>query len=96
MKKRILSILLVLCMVMAVMPLTSITAIAKTDDEVQLFSDSAELTQPIISESVKQSAEEFYNSYSAKNSDWVSTSCKFINTALTSLPVTGKYEKIGV
>lgn len=96
MKKRILSILLVLCMVMAVMPLTAITAIAKTDDEVQLFSDSAELTQPIISESVKQSAEEFYNSYSAKNSDWVSTSCKLINTALTSLPVTGKYEKIGV
>ncbi|MGN0442335.1 MAG: InlB B-repeat-containing protein, partial [Acutalibacteraceae bacterium] len=30
------------------------------------------------------------------NSDWVSTSCKLINTALTSLPVTGKYEKIGV
>ena len=96
MKKRILSILLVLCMVMAVMPLTSITAIAKTDDEVQLFSDSAELTQPIISESVKQSAEEFYKSYSAENGDWVSTSCKLINTALTSLPVTGKYEKIGV
>lgn len=96
MKKRILSILLVLCMVMAVMPITSITAIAKTDDEVQLFSDSSELTQPIISESVKQSAEEFYKSYSAKNSDWVSTSCKLINTALTSLPVTGKYEKIGV
>ncbi|MGN0550327.1 MAG: InlB B-repeat-containing protein [Acutalibacteraceae bacterium] len=96
MKKRILCILLVLCMVMAVMPIASITAIAKTDDEVQLFSDSSELTQPIISESVKQSAEEFYNSYSAKNSDWVSTSCKLINTALTSLPVTGKYEKIGV
>lgn len=96
MKKRILSILLVLCMVMAVVPITSIAAIAKTDDEVQLFSDSSELTQPIISESVKQSAEEFYKSYSAKNSDWVSTSCKLINTALTSLPVTGKYEKIGV
>lgn len=96
MKKRILSILLVLCMVMTVMPLASITAIAKTDDEVQLFSDSSELTQPIISESVKESAEEFYKSYSAKNSDWVSTSCKLINTALTSLPVTGKYEKIGV
>ena len=96
MKKRILSILLVLCMVMAVMPITSITAIAKTDDEVQLFSDSSELTQPIISESVKQSAEEFYKSYSAENGDWVSTSCKLINTALTSLPVTGKYEKIGV
>lgn len=96
MKKRILSILLVLCMVMAVMPLASITALAKTDGEVQLFSDSSELTQPIISESVKQSAEEFYKSYSAKNGDWVSTSCKFINTALTSLPVTGKYEKIGV
>lgn len=96
MKKRILCILLVLCMVMAVMPIASITAIAKTDDEVQLFSDSSELTQPIISESVKQSAEEFYKSYSAENSDWVSTSCKFINTALTSLPVTGKYEKIGV
>lgn len=44
MKKRVLSMLLVLCMVMAVMPLASITAIAKTDDEVQLFSDSAELT----------------------------------------------------
>ena len=56
MKKRILSILLVLCMVMAVVPISSITAIAKTDDEVQLFSDSSELTQPIISESVKQSA----------------------------------------
>ena len=96
MKKRILSILLVLCMVMAVMPLASITAMAKTDDEVQLFSDSSELTQPIISESVKQSAEEFYKSYSAENGDWVSTSCKLINTALTSLPVTGKYEKIGV
>lgn len=96
MKKRILCILLVLCAVMAVMPLASITAIAKTDDEVQLFSGSSELTQPIISESVKQSAEEFYLSYSAKNSDWVSTSCKLINTALTSLPVTGKYEKIGV
>lgn len=96
MKKRILSILLVLCMVMAVMPLASITAIAKTDDEVQLFSDSSELTQPIISESVKQSAEEFYKSYSAENSDWVSTSCKFINNALTTLPVTGTYEKIGV
>ena len=85
-----------LCMVMAVMPLASITAMAKTDDEVQLFSDSSELTQPIISESVKQSAEEFYKSYSAENGDWVSTSCKLINTALTSLPVTGKYEKIGV
>lgn len=96
MKKRILSILLVLCMVMAVMPLASITALATTDDEVQLFSDSSELTQPIISESVKQSAEEFYKSYSAENGDWVSTSCKLINTALTSLPVTGKYEKIGV
>lgn len=96
MKKRILCILLVLCAVMAVMPLASITAIAKTDDAVQLFNDSSELTQPIISESVKQSAEEFYLSYSAQNSDWVSTSCKLINTALTSLPVTGKYEKIGV
>lgn len=96
MKKRILSILLVLCMVMAVMPLASVTAMAKTDDEVQFFSDSSELTQPIISESVKQSAEEFYKSYSAENSDWVSTSCKLINTALSSLPVTGKYEKIGV
>ena len=60
MKKGILCILLVLCAVMAVMPLASITAMAKTDDEVQLFSDSSELTQPIISESVKQSAEEFY------------------------------------
>lgn len=96
MKKRILCILLVLCAVMAVMPLASVTAIAKTDDAVQLFNDSSELTQPIISESVKQSAEEFYLSYSAQNSDWVSTSCKLINTALTSLPVTGKYEKIGV
>lgn len=96
MKKRVLSMLLVLCMVMAVIPLTSITALATTDDEVQLSSDSSALIPPTIPENVKQSAEEFYKSYSAKNSDWVSTSCKFINTALTSLPVTGKYEKIGV
>ena len=96
MKKSILSILLVLCMVMAVIPLTSITALATTDDEVQLSSDSSALIPPTIPENVKQSAEEFYKSYSAENGDWVSTSCKLINTALTSLPVTGKYEKIGV
>ena len=96
MKKRVLSMLLVLCMVMAVIPLTSITALATTDDEVQLSSDSSALIPPTIPENVKQSAEEFYKSYSAENSDWVSTSCKLINTALTSLPVTGQYEKIGV
>ena len=78
MKKRILCILLVLSMVMAVMPLTFITATAKTDDEVQLSGDSTELTQPTIPENVKQSAEEFYKSYSAQNGNWVSTSCKFI------------------
>ena len=96
MKKRVLSMLLVLCMAMAVIPLTSITALATTDDEVQLSGDSSALIPPTIPENVKQSAEEFYESYSAENGDWVSTSCKLINTALTSLPVTGKYEKIGV
>ncbi len=96
MKKRILSIMLVLCMVISAMPLATITALAKADHQVQLSGDSAELTQPIISESVKQSAEEFYKLYSAKNSDWVSTSCKYINNALTTLPVTGQYQKIGV
>lgn len=96
MKKRILCILLVLSMVMAVMPLTFITATAKTDDEVQLSGDSTELTQPTIPENVKQSAEEFYKSYSAQNGNWVSTSCKFIQNALTSLPVQGQYAKIGV
>ncbi len=96
MKKRILCVLLVLCMVMAIMPFSSITAIAKTDKIVQLSGDGSELTQPTVTEDIKQSAEEFYKSYSAKNSDWVSTSCKLINTALTALPVTGQYQKIGV
>ena len=49
MKKRILCILLVLCMVMAIMPFSSITAIAKTDKIVQLSGDGSELTGKRIS-----------------------------------------------
>lgn len=95
MKKRILSILIVIHMVMAVMPLALLTATAKTDDETGVFSNSSEATQSIAAENLKESAEDFYRLYDARNDEWISTSCEFISEALSTLPVSGLYEKIG-
>lgn len=88
MKKRILSMLIVLSMVISIMPLSSLAASAATSDEVQSLKAAPE--------SVKESADDFYGLSNANDDEWISTSCSFISDALSTLPVSGMYEKIGV
>lgn len=88
MKKRILSMLIVLTMTLSILPLSSLAASAEANDEALSLNSAPQ--------NVKESADDFYTLYEARNGEWVSTSCEFISDALAALPVSGMYEQIGV
>lgn len=88
MKKRIISAAMALIMSACMLP-TGIFTGAAYDEEPTESLES-------INDRIKNSAESFYETASAENTDWKSTTVTIINGAMSKIPVEGTPAKIGI
>ena len=88
MKKRIISAAMALIMSACMLPTGILTGAAYDEEPTESLES--------INDRIKNSAESFYETTAAENTDWKSTTVTIINGAMSKIPVEGTPAKIGI